>query len=153
MKFLSLAAIVGCVVFASCEKNTMSKIPQISLKHAGPDSMYANVDTAYIVFGFADGDADLGNDANTSAVYVKDKRFDSAGFIKYDFPDIDPNIEDPKKGITGTGYVILMSPPVVPRSDTLHMTFGDTTSFEMYITDRAGNESNHITTNQIIVRP
>lgn len=152
MKIWSIAAVVGCVLFASCEKNTMSKIPQISLKYAGPDSMRANVDTAFIVFNFTDGDADLSGDTS-SAVFIMDKRFESDGYIRYDFPEIDPNILDPKKGVTGTGYVILMSPPVVPRTDTVHMTFGDTTSFEMYITDRAGNQSNHITTGQIIVRP
>lgn len=153
MKFWSLAAITGCALFASCSKNTMSKIPHISLKYAGPDSMRANIDTAFIVFNFTDGDADLGVDTSKSAVFVKDMRFDSAGFIKYDFPAIDPNILDPKKGITGTGYVILLAPPLVPRPDTLHTVYGDTTSFEMYITDGAGNESNHINTNQIIVRP
>lgn len=155
MRSWSIVFLLGSILLASCQKNTMSKIPHIALTYAGPDSIRANYDTAFIMFNFTDGDADLGNDTAKSCVFVKDKRYDTTGatFTKYNFPDIDPNIEDPKKGITGNGVILLLSPPLVPRSDSFHMVKGDTTSYEMYITDRAGNESNHITTRQIIVRP
>ena len=152
MKMWLILLIVGCTVLFSCEKNTMSKIPHISLKVFGPDSIRSNYDTAFIQFGFADGDADLANDT-ASSVYIKDLRFDSAGYVRYDFPAIDPAIEDPKKGLAGVGLVLLLSPSPVPRSDSFHMAVGDTTSFEMYITDRARNESNHLTTGKLIIRP
>lgn len=152
MKMWLIVMLVGCTVLFSCEKNTMSKIPHIVLKQFGPDSIRSNYDTAYILFSFADGDADLANDTSSS-VYIKDLRFPDDGYIRYDFPQVDPGIEDPKKGLTGSGVVLLLGPPPVPRSDTFHMVNGDTTSFEMYITDRAHNESNHITTGQLIIRP
>lgn len=153
MKLWPAIVVSGLVLFASCEKNSGSKIPQIALKYAGPDSVRANLDTAFIQFSFTDGDADLAGDTAKSAVFVKDKRYDSLGFVKYIFPDIDASIEDPKKGISGTAVVLLLQPPVTPRTDSLHMVLGDTTSFELYITDRAGNESNHITTGQIRIKP
>lgn len=151
MKMWLIVILVACTLLISCEKNEMSKIPHITLKVFGPDSIRANYDTAYIQFSFSDGDADLANDT-ASSVYIKDMRFDSAGFIRYDFPAVDPNIEDPKKGLTGIGVVLLLSPPPVPRDDSFHLAVGDTTSFEMYITDRARNESNHITTGRLIIR-
>ncbi len=153
MKMWLLVILSGCIMLASCEqKNQVSKIPHISLKAFGPDSIRANYDTAYIQFSFTDGDADLSNDT-LSSVYIKDKRFDSAGFVRYDFPSIDPSIEDPKKGLTGIGLVLLLNPAPVPRADSFHAIKGDTTSFEMYITDRARNESNHIITPSLIIRP
>ena len=151
MKLRSALIVSGCLLLAACEKNNMSKIPQISLVEAGPDSVKVNLDTAYIVFNYADGDADLGN-SSTSAVFVKDLRYDT-GYVQYEFPYIVPSQEDPKKGLTGTGAVLLLQPPLTPRSDSMHMVHGDTTHFEMYITDRAGNASNHITTQDIIIRP
>lgn len=151
MKLRSALIISGCVLFASCEKNTMSKIPQISLVGIAPDFVKANLDTAVIAFNFTDGDADLGN-SSTSLVFVKDKRYDT-GYVRYVFPRIESAVEDPKKGMTGTAYVFLLDPPVVPRADSVHMVLGDTTFFEVYVTDRAGHESNHIITKDILLKP
>lgn len=152
MKMWLIVVLIGCTVFFSCQKNTVSKIPHIWLKAFGPDSIRVNYDTAVIEFTFTDGDADLANDTSSS-VYVKDKRYDSLGFVRYDFPAIDPSIEDAKKGIKGTGQVLLLLPPPTPRADSFHQVMGDTTSFEMYITDRARHESNHIITGDLIIRP
>ena len=138
--------------FSACDKNSASKIPQITLMAFVPaDSMYVNFDTCYIKFGLADGDGDIGNDT-TSVIYLKDSRFESAGFVKTPFPAIDASIEDPKKGLTGT-CIFFPVPQPAPRLDSLHMKQGDTLSYELYIKDRAGHESNHITTHQLIVRP
>lgn len=144
--------LLSFLAFASCEKsNNVSKIPHISLIAFVPDSMHVNVDTCIIEFGLVDGDGDLGNDSN-SAIYLKDSRFEAQGFIKNQFPVIDPNIEDPKKGLEGTCIFTPMEPPT-PRLDSIHMATGDTLTYELYIKDRAGNESNHIITHPLIIRP
>lgn len=146
--FVILLAYIG---FASCEKNTVSKIPHISLVSFTPsDSMTVNIDTAFIVFNFTDGNADIGNDTNSS-IWIKDSRDNSGGFRRYDFPEIDGTIEDPKKGLTGTCY-FLPDPQPVLRLDSLHIANGDTMHYEFYITDRERNESNHIITHQIIIK-
>lgn len=140
--------------FAACEKNTAPKIPQISLLYVAPDdSMKVNIDTSYIVFSLADGDGDIGNNA-VSGVYLKDSRYDSIGFVRSPFPDIDQSIEDPKKGLEGTClFIPVPQPEPRPRKDTAGNYIRDTLSYELYIMDRAGNESNHIVTHPIIVVP
>lgn len=143
---LLLGALLG---LSSCEKNTVSKVPNISLIGFGPSTtLRVNVDSPVIAFNFTDGDADLAT-GNTSAVYLKDSRFDT-GYLRYDFPSIDASILNPKNGVNGQGYLYPNAP--VPRFDSVHIVNGDTLVYEMYITDNAGNKSNHIVTPQIIVK-
>ena len=145
--FLSLA------VFTACQKNTVSKIPHISLigVSAG-DSIVGTQDTVVIGFNFTDGDGDIGVDT-TSQIYVNDIRYNATPVLmKYNFPSIDGSIEDPKKGLTGNCYFFI-NPLPAPRLDSTHAVKGDTVTYEFYITDRAGNASNHITTHPIIIRP
>jgi hypothetical protein len=139
------------LLFAACQKNNVSKIPHIELTLFSPDSMIVNIDTCFIKFSLIDGDGDIGN-SNTSQIYLKDSRFDSAGFLPTPFPDIDPTIEDPLKGLVGTCTVNPVPQPV-PRSDSNHLLHGDTMFYEMYIMDRAGHQSNHVITHTLIIRP
>lgn len=143
------------VLFSACEKNTVSKIPHIALIGQGLfplDSMYVG-DTAAIQFSLVDGDGDIGysdpNDPGVSQVYINDKRFDT-GYARNPFPGIDVTIEDPKKGLQGI-CLVLQFP--LPRLDSLHTATGDTLTYELYIKDRAGNESNHLVTHALIIRP
>jgi len=117
--------------------------------------MTANVDTAFIEFSLVDGDGDIGysnpQTGDTSQIYFRDSRFDSAGFVPNQFPAIDVTIEDPKKGLQGTCLFYPLPQPS-PRTDSLHTATGDTLFYELYIVDRAGHQSNHIVTHSIIVR-
>ena len=147
-----IAILVTTLFFiAACQKNTVSKIPKIALIQFVPDSMKVNVDTCFIQFSLTDGDGDIGN-SNTSQIWLKDSRFDTADFQPTAFPPIDGSVEDPKKGLTGT-CIFYPVPQPVPRSDSNHTKYGDTLYYEMYITDRAGNASNHVITHTLIIRP
>lgn len=124
-----------------------------------PDSTQAgsSVDTIYITFNFADGDADIGNTPNTGNsnydIFIKDSRFDSVGFLGYFFPAVDQSIEDPSKGLTGT---ITFKQPVGLlkfRTDSIHFYFGDTLHYQLYIVDRAGHMSDTIVTPNLYIRP
>ncbi len=143
--------LITILLFASCEKNSVSNIPQISLIAFVPDSMRANIDTAAIEFGIIDGDADIGNDT-ASGIFLKDSRFESLGFLYTPFPYINISSEDPKKGLNGV-CLFFPVPVPVPRPDSLHKTTGDTLVYEFYVTDRAGHQSNHIVTHPLIIRP
>ena len=156
IRYLLLFAFAG-LAMVSCKKtNDMSKIPNVTLtafiSGNGSDKVLVNIDTAFLLFDFTDGDADIGTDpGSTSDIYIKDLR--GGDFNGYSFPaDIDRSIEDPKKGIKGS-VVFQFTPDVLTmRDDSLHnATKRDTTSFEFYIVDRAGHESNHITTPPIII--
>lgn len=136
--------------FSACEKNSASKVPNITLMGAN-QFIKTNVDTMAIQFKIIDGDADLGNDT-LSGVYWKDSRFDSIGFTRADFPYIEPGAEDPKKGLEAI-CTFFPVPQPTPRFDSIHVLFGDTMNYEVYVQDRAGNKSNHIITPTIIITP
>ncbi len=147
-----VAILLVSVLFVSCTKNTVSKIPHITLEEFYPgDSMKVNIDTTYVLFKFTDGDGDIGSSDNASVIHLKDSRYDT-GYAILPFPDIDQSIEDPKKGLTGECQFFPYPQPV-PRLDSLHFANGDTLTFEFYITDRAHNESNHIVTKRLIIKP
>jgi len=145
-----LLLFLGAILLAACEKSNLPKVPSIGLLYAGPDSMKVNVDDYVIQFSIVDGDADIG-DNQESVIYLKDSRFDT-GFARCQFPPIDPEALDPDKGLEGQCFFIPFPGPE-PRLDSLHMATGDTLTYEFYIKDNAGNESNHLETGRIIVRP
>ena len=159
MRIPVICLLLALITFAACDKNTVSKIPHISLTAFGPDSFYLSAmggdSIAYMQFSFIDGDGDIGVDSSRSAIFIKDSRYDTAGFIKHPFPaSIDASIENPRNGLTGSVlYLFTDDQALTARPDTLHQKTGDTASFEVYITDRARNESNHFTTRPIIMRP
>jgi hypothetical protein len=144
------------VFFMACAKNDVSNIPRIGLMSFSPlDSMTANVDTVEIIFSIIDGDGDIGATFTdtTSQIYLKDSRFDSAGFVATPFPLVGPNLADPKKGIAGS-CILFPVPQPTPRADSIHsLPTGDTFSYQLYITDRAGHKSNIITTKPLIIKP
>ena len=151
VRYTALILLAG-ILFIGCTKNTVSKIPQISLITFMPlDTMTVNIDTVYLYFNLTDGDGDIGNDT-TSGIFYEDSRFVSGGFQRADFPAIYPTAEDPNKGLQGT-VLFYPIPQPVPRSDSLHMAVGDTMSYEFYVTDRAGHASNHIITHKLIIYP
>ena len=120
-----------------------------------PDSIMAgsSKDTVNIQFHLQDGDADLGNDPNSTNydLYIKDSRYDT--FQGYFFPPIASQVEDPKKGLEGICTFQMLAALIIPRQDSIHIKQGDTASFELYITDRAGHKSNHITTPKLYIKP
>ncbi len=138
---------------SSCQKGKFSKIPQIELKYFGPEVVKVNKDTCFLQFSLRDGDADLGNAQNNVKydIYVRDFRFDT-GYAGYYFPNFDHSIEDKNKGLTGTCTFMFTQYMLLPRTDSIHVATGDTTHFEVYIVDRAGHESNHIITSQVIMK-
>ena len=152
VRYIALVILVT-LLLPSCEKNSVSKVPFISLIAFAPDTaMIVNIDTCYFYFNIVDGDADIaGPDDTVSEIYLKDSR-DSSGFQKNPFPNIDVSIEDPKKDLEAK-CLFFPFPWPVPRSDSLHAHTGDTLYYELYIKDRAGHESNHIITHTFYIRP
>ena len=119
-----------------------------------PDSVKAGFfeDTALLSFHFTDGDADLGTDS-AKDIYIT-RNVDSVQEV-YAIPNIDNSLRDPDYGMDGNAYVFLQAadPILYPRQDSLHILKGDTITFDVYIKDQAGHESNHLTTNPIIIKP
>ena len=152
--------LVSVFFFAACNKNKASKTPEISLINMTPDSILQGSpeDTLFINFQLKDGDADLGVDQIAQVdpsqqkydIYVRDARNDT--FTGYYFPEIDKEVLDPKKGIEGVCALTINGAFIYTRDDSLHQATGDTTHFELYIKDKAGNESNRITTGNLYIK-
>jgi hypothetical protein len=143
--------------FVACKKKSnVSNTPSISLASMTPDSIKqgSGEDTVYIKFNLTDGDADLGNRDPTSTeydIYIKDARNDT--FQGYFFPEIASAIEDPAKGLTGTCVFKMLGALIYSRQDSIHILHGDTTHFQLYIKDRAGHNSDTITTKDLRILP
>ena len=153
--FLTLLFVLSCtkppdypdepvIEFLSMSKNTMLQSDVFG-------------DSLTVTISFTDGDGDIGQDENTAQIFILDTRFDP--------PNLEPTISIPLvpeqgagNGISGTMTFLLYSkccflyPPTGPVQ-TCEPIAGfptDTTLvYEMYIIDRAGNESNRITTDPI----
>jgi hypothetical protein len=150
----SYIAILAITVFlfASCSKNNLSKIPQISSLTITPDSIKAGSsrDTVYLKFHIVDGDGNLGNDHNSTNydIYLIDNRDSSV--TGYFFPYIPSQVTSDGNGIEGDCIVKLLAAFIVPRANHPN---GDTVHYEVYVKDQAQNESNHLTTPDIYIRP
>ncbi|MBA3827522.1 MAG: hypothetical protein H0X33_01155 [Taibaiella sp.] len=152
MRYFTALAFLSVLALASCRKNNASKIPHISTLSIAPDSIIggSSGDTVYLSFHFTDGDADLGNNQNTTNydIYIKDLRTNTV--TGYFFPSIPSQIEDPNVGLEGDCRIKLLAAFIIPRPDHLLL---DTVRYEVYIKDKAQNESNHLTTPNIIILP
>jgi len=112
-----------------------------------------NADSTLLTISFTDGDGDIGNEDSIS-IFIIDNRidFEQPG---YKIPFIGE--QGVGKGISGEISFVLPtscciyadgSPPCRPSTTQLL----DTLTYDIYIIDRAGNESNRVTTEPIFLR-
>lgn len=151
------AVIIGATFFlllaAGCNKENKnkSKIPAIKYIGISGDSIKSGSnEIVQVVFNFSDGDGDLGNKPSSGKydIYTTDSRDTSK--INYYFPQgLTGNI-DPTQGISGTCTLSLEAAFILLRPERPQ---GDTVRYEIYIKDKAGNESNRFTTPDIYIRP
>lgn len=111
-----------------------------------------NSDTLRIFFDFEDGDGDIGSN-NTNNVFVIDKR---TGNItdRFTIPEIPP--DGAGNGVSGTISILKFNeccifPDGVPPCIVYTPQPTDTVVFEIYMQDLAGNESNRIETEPIVL--
>jgi hypothetical protein len=145
--------IIVSLASASCfQAPKYSDIPEIEFLGIRSSSFPAGqLDSVIMVFGFRDGDGDLGklnpNDTIPN-IFLTDRRFNLIDSQSYSIPNI------PKRGsvddVSGVIEINLLSKmfcnPLTPG-----IPF-DTIVFDMRVRDRGGNFSNEITTTPIILR-
>ena len=136
---------LGIVLLFSCNKETdipYANIPQISLLKISHDTIREYQDVLILTIQYRDGDGNLGfEEPNKYALFVRDTRLE-----KFDGFYIGP-----------------LAPPdaVVPIQGELNIEFpslflfgngrSEATFFEIKMLDRAGNESNILTTDPVII--
>lgn len=146
----------AAAVFAACKPaDPLSPIPSIAFVSMEPRTVQAasSEDKVFLKFNFFDGDADLsvGSASTASDVFLIDSRDSSVREML--LPNIEDAMRDPVNGMMGDATLTLEAALLLPRNDSLHLATGDTLRYEVYIRDRAGNESNRFTTPDIFLTP
>ncbi len=112
-------------------------------------------DSAMITISFTDGDGDLGReDMDSVDIFIIDNRID---FLQPGF--VIPFIGQQGVGKGISGEISFLAPPnccifengLPPCQPSTEFPI-DTVTYDIYIVDRAGNESNRVTTEPIFIR-
>lgn len=122
--------------------------PHITYLDIQPRKVHQNQDFIYIKFHFEDGDGDLGDidGGDTFSLLAIDNRppyADTALYFK--LPELDITTKNPSI----QGELTLEYPPTLLRPGYLK----DSTTYTVYILDRAGHKSNAIVTDMIYIEP
>lgn len=155
--YLCLGLII--MMSASCDNDPgFPEEPIITFEDIQPRTVRENVDSMVVRIRFTDGNGDLGDasgdpQAQNFNMFVEDNRVNSPvdpitpeqSLIRYKVPNLTPDTKNP--AIQGT--IILTIVPTVIRLGLQYTE--DTTSFNIYIVDRAGNKSNTIRTESILI--
>lgn len=133
------------LVLTGCKEESapaVSEVPFISVQSITPTTVKEFSDSIEILLTYEDGDGDIGYvDADVYALTVRDSRLPLADPY-YVPPLAPPNEEIHIKGILK-----------VKLKNTFLLGSGgnEITFFELQLTDRAGNKSNVVTTEQITI--
>ncbi len=122
-------------------------VPKITYNSMMPQILKAGASTGgtTIAIYFQDGDGDIGFD--TYNLYLKDSR--DSSIIKMKIPSI-PAEYSPEKGLKGTITIDYLAALLTLRPDTAHIE-SDTLHWEIYLKDEAGNISNTIVTDDLLL--
>jgi hypothetical protein len=136
-------------ILIACSKGTKySKIPKISFYSLSDSILKASTaKKVYITFDFKDGNGDIG--FKTANLFLIDSRKPS-DTQKYLIPEI-PSKFDPSNGLEGLIQLETNGAFLSLRDDTIHKK-RDTLVWSLFMKDQAGNQSNVIETNRVILK-
>ena len=114
--------------------------PSIKLISVAPSTVRAFADSLVFNISYTDGDGDLGeNNSNAQNLFIKDNRINIT--YNYRINQLSPAAVP----IQGTLSVVLKNTGITDQSNSQQV------SFDIFVRDRAGHESNKITTNSITI--
>lgn len=135
---LVLLALLGC----KKEEDPTDPVPKIGLVSIGPSSVVEFKDSVLIVISYEDGDGDLGGvHPDSSNLFVVDKRIN----VPFEFRVQELVPGGAEVPIKGNLQVVLQNLFLTGSGDE------ESVNFDIYLTDKAGNKSNVITTEAITV--
>jgi hypothetical protein len=139
---IGFAALV-ILSLAACEKDKpLEDTPYIEIASITPGNAQAYVDTVVITVFYRDGNGDLGeNNPDVYNLFVTDNRNNVT--YKYRVQQLAPT--DANVAIQGNLKVELVGPPIINGGAS------ESVSYSVYVTDRAGNQSNTATTEGITI--
>ncbi|MCX6183175.1 MAG: hypothetical protein NT150_14770 [Bacteroidetes bacterium] len=130
------------VLFSACKKEVESTAPSITFKSISPSSLQIGKDNFTITFSYLDNDGDLGeNSADVKNMFVKDNR--NGVVYQFRIPQLAPS-----------GSTIAIQGDLNIDMPNVGISDGESTesvTFDVHVKDRAGNESNTITSSAVTV--
>jgi len=124
------------------------------------DQGITNNDSVVVTVSFTDGDGDLGHTDGTIDIFVKDTRVPNADPSPYKMPFVP--VQGVGNGISGEISILTYStcclyppgtfPPCDESEDATNAYPIDSLIYEIYIMDRAGNESNHVLSDPVLLQ-
>jgi hypothetical protein len=138
----------GLFLISSCDKKDddpfANKIPEISLVSVQPDQVIEFSDSLVFTVHYRDNNGDLGeNDPDVKNLFIRDNRIG----IVYDYRIQQLAPSGSSIAIEGDLQVVLNT---LARTDT--SLTQENVTFSLYVTDRAGNKSNTVTSGNIIIK-
>ena len=123
----------------------MSVVPEISFVSIGPSTVFQNKDSVIIRISYRDGDGDIGEN-NSDVQNAEITNFRNNLTYKFRIRQLAPT----NANVAIQGELEFIIPGVAMENTSLS---SESTYFTISITDRAGNKSNQISSENIIVFP
>lgn len=144
-KYLWLNLIATLLVYTGCKKDKpVSNAPSITYVSIAPNPAVKYQDTVKIVISYTDADGDLGVDSpDAKNLFVTDSRNNvTSQFRIQQLAPTNANIN-----IEGNLDVILS-----PQGFTNDGDSTETATYSIYVVDRAGNKSNTVQTDALLIK-
>lgn len=144
-KLLILSSILGVTsyFFNSCNTvGEISEVPEISFESVAPSVVTEYQDSLVFTISYRDGDGDLGeNNTDNDNVFVQDSR----NQVTYGFRLQQLAPDNATIAIQGNMNVTL------PNTAIVNGGTSESVSYTIWVVDRAGNESNKVTSSTVTV--
>ncbi|MBX7181023.1 MAG: hypothetical protein K1X82_02835 [Bacteroidia bacterium] len=145
-KLVYLGIIAMAIFFSCSKKEDISEIPSISFESVSP---FGNIrqyeDSILFKISYRDGDGDLGENIDSvNNLFLTDSRNNVT--YKYRLQELAPM--GAKIPIQGSVNILLTSISLVDPASS-----SETTTFSIYLVDRAGNKSNTVTSSVLTIVP
>ena len=140
---LVLAIFTLFCITISCEKDPVfTTQPTITLVRITPEIAQEYVDSIVFTIGYTDGDGDLGeNTAQAQNLFLTDNRIG----VTYPYRISQLGPDGAQIPIQGNINIVLPNTGITDNSTQ------QTVTFDIFVKDRAGNQSNTITTTPITI--
>lgn len=137
--FLAMLAVAvgGCADDAG-----ISEVPEIEFVSATPQTVIAYQDSLVVTISYRDGDGDLGeNDTDQNNLFLEDSR----NGVVYGFRIRQLAPDDATIAIEGNLNVTMPNVPIIGSGNT------ESLNYSIWVVDRAGNESERVSSSAITV--
>lgn len=142
MNRLSLLIFLMPLLVGCAEDEPVSEVPEINFISATPQTLTAYSDSLVVVIGYRDGNGDLGeNNTDANNLFMEDSR----NGVVYGFRVRQLAPDDASIAIEGQLNVRLGNVPIIGSGNS------ETFTYTIHVVDRAGNESNRVTSSVITV--